>query len=92
VRAELANDATIDIVIIDIPLPGGAYGFVLAQEIAARGLPVILTSGDHSRAEEMEKSGHCHILKPYRLSSLLALVGNTLKATKSKCEREQTAA
>jgi hypothetical protein len=60
--------------------------------VATRGLPVILTSGDHTRADEMEKSGHPHILKPYRLSSLLALVESTLKATKSKCERGQSAA
>ena len=91
-RAALASDPGIDIAVIDIRLPGGADGFVLAQEVATRGLPVILISGDHTRAEEMGKSGHRHILKPYRLSSLLELIDETLKATKAKCERAASAA
>jgi hypothetical protein len=40
----------------------------------------------------MEKSGHRHILKPYRLASLLELIDETLKATKAKCERAPSAA
>jgi DNA-binding NtrC family response regulator len=91
-RTALASDPDIDIAIIDIHLPGSDDGFVLAQEAATRGLPVILTSGDHTRAEEMEKSGHRHILKPYRLASLLELIDETLKATKAKCERAASAA
>jgi DNA-binding NtrC family response regulator len=87
-RAALASDPDIDIAIIDVVLRGGVNGFTLAQEVAARGLPVILTSGDHARIEEMEKSGHCHIMKPYRLSALLEIIDNTLKATKAKCERK----
>jgi DNA-binding NtrC family response regulator len=86
-RAALASDPGIDIAVIDIRLPGDADGFVLAQEVATRGVPVVLTSGDHNRADEMEKSGHRHILKPYRLTSLLELIDETLKATKAKCER-----
>ena len=50
---------------------------------------MIVVSGDHSRLDEIEKSGHRHIMKPYRLSSLLALVDETLKATKADCERRQ---
>jgi DNA-binding NtrC family response regulator len=91
-RAALASDPGIDIAVIDIRLPGSDDGFVLAQEAATRGLPVILTSGDHTRADEMEKSGHRHILKPYRLASLLELIDETLKATKAKCERAPSAA
>jgi DNA-binding NtrC family response regulator len=68
-RTALASDATIDIAIIDIHLRGGFDGMVLAQEATAQGLPVILASGDHARLDEIEKSGHRHIMKP--LSSAL---------------------
>ncbi len=91
-RAALASDPAIDIVVIDISLPGGIDGFVLAQEAAAQGLPVILTSGDHSQLPKMEECGHRHILKPFRLAPFLELIDETLKATKAKCERKHSAA
>jgi DNA-binding NtrC family response regulator len=91
-RITLASDPDIDIIVVDLHLPGGANGLVLAQEAAAQGLPVIVVSGDHSRLDEIEKSGHRHIMKPYRLSSLLELVDETLRATKAQCERRQSKA
>jgi len=88
-RSALASDPELDIVVVDLHLPGGANGLVLAAEAAAQGLPVIVVTGDHSRLEEIEKSGHRHIMKPYRLSTLLELVDETLKAAKAQCERRQ---
>jgi two-component system phosphate regulon response regulator PhoB len=87
-RAALASDPAIDIVIIDVVLPDAFHGIRLAEEVAAQGLPLILTSGDHTRAAEMEQSGHCYILKPYRLAELLELIEATLEATKASCERK----
>jgi DNA-binding NtrC family response regulator len=91
-RAALATDRDIDIVVVDLHLPGGIDGLVLAQEAAAQGLPVIMVSGDHSRVDEIANSGHRHILKPYRISSLLELVAETLEATKAECERRRDSA
>jgi DNA-binding NtrC family response regulator len=88
-RAALATGRDIDIVVVDLHLPGGIDGLLLAQEAAVQGLPVIMVSGDHSRLDEIENSGHRHIMKPYRLSSLLELVAETLKVTKADCERQQ---
>ena len=88
-RSALASDPELDIVVVDLHLPGGADGLVLAKEAAARGLPVIVVTGDHSRLEEIEKSGHRHLMKPYRLSTLLELADETLKAVKAQCERQQ---
>ncbi len=90
-QTALAGEPDIDIVIIGVVLPGSVHGVALAQEVAVRALPVILTSGDHTRIEEMEKSGHYYIVKPYRMSSLLEVIDNTLKATKARCERKGTA-
>ena len=86
-RAALASDPEIDIAVIDVVLPGGSHGIALAQEVAAQGLPVILTSGDHRRAEAIAKSGHRYIMKPFRITSLLELIDSVLQATEAKCER-----
>jgi DNA-binding NtrC family response regulator len=91
-RAVMASDPGIDILIVDVRLPGGDSGLVLAEEAASRGLPVILTSGDRAHFDALAASGHRHIAKPFRLGALLALIEETLAATQSKCEREQRAA
>jgi DNA-binding NtrC family response regulator len=90
-RAAMAGDPDIDILIVDVRLPGGDSGLVLAQEARARGLPVILTSGDRAHLDSLAKSGHRHIAKPFRLAALLALIEDTLTATKVNCERDQRA-
>src|SRR5882757_2603302 len=72
-RAAIAGDPDIDVLIVDVRLPRGDSGLVLAQEAAARGLPVILTSGDRAQFETLAKSGYRHIAKPFRLAALLAL-------------------
>jgi len=88
-RAVLTTDPEIDIVVVDLHLPGGIDGLALAREAADQDLPVIMVSGDHGRLDEIANSGHRHIMKPYCLSSLLALVAETLETTKADCERRQ---
>src|SRR4051812_35410149 len=60
-RAAMDGDPDIDILIVDIRLPGGDSGLVLAQEARARGLPVILTSGDRANFDTLASSGHRHL-------------------------------
>ena len=91
-RAALARDFEIDILIVDVRLPDGEDGLVLAREASSRGLPVILTSGDSAQLGTIATSGHRHIAKPFRISSLLTLIDETLLATKANCERELRAA
>jgi hypothetical protein len=55
---------------------------------AVHSYPLALISADHSRAEEIEQSGHCYILKPFRLAELLELIEATLKASKASCEHK----
>jgi DNA-binding NtrC family response regulator len=86
-RQALAETPAIDIVVIDVALPGKDNGLALGREVASRGLGVILVSGDHSRYEQMEKSGHRFLFKPFRMHSLLALVDDVLNAVKRDCER-----
>jgi two-component system, OmpR family, response regulator len=90
-RAAMAADSGIDIVIVDVRLPGNDNGLVLAQELSARGVPVILTSGDRAHFDAMAKTGHRHLAKPFRLAALLALIENTLRQTNADCEHENRA-
>jgi DNA-binding NtrC family response regulator len=81
----------IDVVIIDVLLPGGESGLALAHEVAAQGYGVVLVTGHPSHFEAVEKSGHRYLHKPFRLPSLLQLVDEVLKATKAKCETRKGA-
>jgi DNA-binding response OmpR family regulator len=91
-RHALAEDCEIDVAIIDVLLPGGVDGMTLAAEVAARGLPVILVTGDHSHAERLAASGHRYLLKPFTLATFIALIDATLHETKANCERDSQAA
>lgn len=90
-RRTIATDPGIDIVVIDVTLPGGESGLALAREAATRGFAVILVSGDHSRFEQVERSGHRFLFKPFRIGSLLQLVEEVLAAAKKDCERPRAA-
>jgi two-component system phosphate regulon response regulator OmpR len=86
-RRALQSESDIDVVIIDVVLPGGGDGLSLATEIASQGYGVILVTGHHDHYERVEKSGHGYIFKPFRLPSLLALIEKTLQDSRRHCER-----
>ncbi len=87
-RRILATETDIDVVIIDVLLPGGTDGLGLAKEAADRGLPVILVTGDHGHFEKLEASGHRYLLKPFPLSSFLEMIETVLRETQIHCERD----
>lgn len=87
----LDDDPAIDVVVIDLLLPGGIDGLTLAQEVKARGLPLILVTGDHTQSEKLIASGHRILLKPFALAGFVALIEELLRETKSKCERDKAA-
>lgn len=91
-RAALADDAEIDVVIIDVLLPGGVDGMTLADEVAAQGLPTILVTGDHRHAERLATSGHRYLLKPFTLTDFIALIDAILRETKANCVRDSQSA
>ena len=75
----------VDIVLIDVLLPGGENGIALAEEAAAHGCGVILVTGHHDHFETVEKSGHRYLFKPYRIAPLLELVDQVLRESKARC-------
>lgn len=87
-RRVLDSDSAIDVVIIDVLLPGGDDGLTLARDVAARGLPAILVTGDHTQLERLKACGHRYLLKPFSLASFVALIEETLRETRAECERD----
>lgn len=77
-RRILAKNPEIDVVILDVLLPGPENGLALAQEVADQGRGVILVTGDHQHVERLEASGHRYLLKPFRIDRLLHLVDSAL--------------
>jgi DNA-binding NtrC family response regulator len=75
----------IDVVIIDIMLPGGETGFELAREAAGRGCGVILVTGHHDQYQGVAESGYRHLFKPFRLSALTEMVEQVLQDNEAQC-------
>lgn len=78
-----------DITIIDVLLPDGEDGFALAETARELGCGVILITGDHRHIERLDKSGHYHLLKPFRLQDLMALIDRVLAETQNLCRRRK---
>jgi two-component system phosphate regulon response regulator OmpR len=88
-RETLAVEPDIDIVVIDVLLPGGVDGLTLAEEVCDRGLPVILVTGDHQQIEKLDAAGHRYLLKPFRISAFIEMIDEILNETKNRCKREK---
>ena len=86
-RSALDTHSDIDIVVIDVLLPGGTDGLGLAQEVCDRGLPVILVTGDHQQSGRLDASGHAYLLKPFRIDAFLKAIETALEHAKRNCER-----
>ncbi|HEX6442390.1 MAG TPA: response regulator [Stellaceae bacterium] len=74
-----------DVAIIDISLRGVENGFALAEVASDKGCGIILTTGDPAQRARLEASGRRHILKPFRILDLTALVDQVLKDTEALC-------
>jgi DNA-binding NtrC family response regulator len=75
----------VDIVVVDVLLPGGESGLALAQEAADRGAGVIVVTGHHDHYRRVEESGHRHLFKPFRLSALIDMVEEVLRDADARC-------
>jgi DNA-binding response OmpR family regulator len=74
-----------DVAIIDIGLRDGDDGFTLAELADAKGCGIILTTGDLERRSRLEASGRHHMMKPFRMQQLTALVDRILRDNAALC-------
>jgi len=77
--------AEYDVAIIDISLRGGEDGFALAELASEKGCGIILTTGHPAQRARLEASGQRHLLKPFRMLDLTALVDLVLKDNAALC-------
>jgi DNA-binding response OmpR family regulator len=79
----LAEDATFDVVVLDVMLPG-KDGFAVASELRAAGqyIPILMLTA-HGRPEDVlrgfESGADDYLPKPFELGILLARVGGLLR-------------
>lgn len=77
--APAARAGDFDLLLTDLRMHG-ASPFELAAQARCRGIPVIVTTGDAARAEEIE--GDWAVLrKPFRMSTLLRAIDGALAAS-----------
>jgi DNA-binding response OmpR family regulator len=83
----LGHDPAFDVIVIDVGLPGEKNGLTLAEEAASLGYAVVLVTGDPNRFDGVAKSGHRHLLKPFRIAQLIETIQEILIETGNECRR-----
>jgi len=81
----MLSQGDVDLVVIDVILGPGENGFALADEAAAAGFAVIITTGDLQHLDKLEECGHRYVLKPYRLDAFMAVIEEALEAAQADC-------
>lgn len=71
---------TPDLVVVDLVMPG-MHGLELAAHACARGMPVVLMTGEPAMTAMLEGMACPHLQKPFRMEQLLAEVRGALEDT-----------
>jgi two-component system NtrC family sensor kinase len=87
----LEHDPRVDVVCSDILMPGVMNGLELALAIRDRfpRLPVILTTGYSSSAQDAVRHGFVVLQKPFTLDSLAASLRDALKWQEGRAQAAQ---
>ena len=75
-----------DFAVVDILIPD-ISGFAVAQAAVDRGIPVLFMTGNPDTARELQDSYVPHMLKPFRLHTLLEEVRRQLVDTPDNLQR-----
>jgi two-component system, OmpR family, response regulator MprA len=65
------DSAAPDLIVLDLVMPG-MHGLELAAHASARGIPVVLMTGEPSMSATLEGLACPHLHKPFRMDQLLA--------------------
>ena len=76
-------------VFVDVSLPD-EDGFAIAEQLARAGVALILTTGDHARRSEVERSGRAYVLKPFQLPALIRLLEQVMAGRCARRRRRVT--
>ncbi|TCR61768.1 response regulator [Bosea sp. BK604] len=91
---EVLQNSPIDIVLLDLILPGGEDGLVLAREIRSRSdLPIIMLTGRDDvvdRIVGLEVGADDYIAKPFHLREVLARLRTVLRRRQRSPEAAKT--
>jgi two-component system NtrC family sensor kinase len=79
---DLLSPNEVDLVISDIVMPGGVSGLELARNLRDRALdvPVLLTTGYSSAAQDAAREQFCILAKPYRREQLAEAILGAMRA------------
>jgi DNA-binding response OmpR family regulator len=86
-RASIAERA-IDLLLVDVVLPGGSNGADLAEEMRSGGARILLMSGEYNALCKLAAAGIAHLEKPFRVPELLSRVRNALDVAPGSSERQ----
>lgn len=75
--AEFLQSSCPDVVIVDRRLPDGS-GLDVARHAVAMNIPVIVTSADHTKADEILAAGFFFLAKPFSIPELLRALAQFL--------------
>jgi len=67
-----------DLIVLDLVMPG-MHGLEVAAHACARGIPVVLMTGEPAMAATLERLACPHLHKPFRMEQLLAEVRSALE-------------
>ncbi|HTP93167.1 MAG TPA: response regulator [Xanthobacteraceae bacterium] len=89
----IEREDKVDLVFSDILMPGGMNGLELADAIRTRfpGLPVLLTTGYSSSAQDAVRQGFEVLQKPYNLAALERALGEAQRAARRRAFRAEQA-
>jgi DNA-binding response OmpR family regulator len=75
---EVARESKPDLALVNIRLAGGENGIELATQLKGLGVPVLLISGQSSRARSAQTVAIASLPKPYAASDMVLSVGYLL--------------
>jgi len=88
---EAIHQHDLDLIVIDVTLPGGDDGFGLVSHASERSIGIILISGNPEMFDRVESSGHAHLLKPFRLDELVGLSTEVIDKMRTTHRRDRGA-
>jgi two-component system OmpR family response regulator len=80
---EALRHTGIDVAVVDVLLPGKLAGEAVGEVLEARGVPVLLISGDAEACARIAAAGRPILAKPFRLADLVGMIRELMESRPS---------